>query len=132
MQALNWPAIVLAAIGSFLLGGPWYSKKVFGALWGREAGQTAAPSRPKHPAKVFAVSFVFSLVAATAFAWWLGPQPTLATALGRGLIAGACFVATSFGINYQFAGRSTRLWLIDGGYHAAQFAIYGLVIGLWR
>ena len=53
-------------------------------------------------------------------------------ALCQGLLVGAGFVAMSFGINYQFANRSTTLWLIDGGYHTVQFAIYGLILGLWR
>jgi len=44
----------------------------------------------------------------------------------------AAIVAASFGINYQFANRRTVLWLIDGGYHSAQFTIYGLILGLWR
>jgi hypothetical protein len=78
------------------------------------------------------VSFALALVAAAAFAWWLGPQPPLVSALGKGLIAGACFVAASFGINYQFANRRMLLWLIDGGYHTAQFLLFGLVLGLWH
>ena len=40
--------------------------------------------------------------------------------------------AKVFGINYQFAQRSFKLWLIDGGYHTAQFLIFGLVLGLWH
>ena len=66
------------------------------------------------------------------FAWWLGPAPVLSEALVYGLSAGLCLVATSFGINYQFANRSTLLLLIDGGYHTAQFTLYGLVLGLWH
>jgi len=50
----------------------------------------------------------------------------------RGFGAGLCWVATSFGINYLFAGRSLKLWLIDGGYHTLQFTLYGLVLGLWH
>jgi hypothetical protein len=41
------------------------------------------------------------------------------------------FVATSFGINYQFADRTLALWVIDGGYHVAQFALFGVVLGVW-
>ena len=41
------------------------------------------------------------------------------------------WVAASFGINYQFAQRSFRLWLIDGGYHTAQFLLFGVIFGLW-
>jgi hypothetical protein len=44
----------------------------------------------------------------------------------------AVIVAASFGINYKFANRPTVMWLIDGGYHAVQFTIYGAILGLWR
>jgi hypothetical protein len=53
-------------------------------------------------------------------------------ALVRGLVVGAGFVATSLGINYQFAARKNVLWAIDGGYHVLQFLLYGLVFGLLR
>jgi hypothetical protein len=49
----------------------------------------------------------------------------------HGALVGAGFVATSFGINYAFAQRSLKLWLIDGGYHLLQFTLYGLILGLW-
>jgi hypothetical protein len=32
----------------------------------------------------------------------------------------------------SFANRSALLWLIDGGYHTAQFVLFGLIIGLWH
>jgi len=56
----------------------------------------------------------------------------LETALKAGLLAGFGIAATSFGINYQFAQRSFKLWLIDGGYHTAQFLLFGLILGLWH
>ncbi len=46
-----------------------------------------------------------------------------------GALVGAGFVAASFGINYQFAQRTFKLWLIDGGYHAVQFLLFGLIFG---
>jgi len=53
-------------------------------------------------------------------------------AVSRGLVFGLGIVAASFGINYSFASRSPRLWLIDGGYHATQFVLFGMVLGLWH
>ncbi|MEK6374994.1 MAG: DUF1761 domain-containing protein [Acidobacteriota bacterium] len=133
---VNWCAVIVAAGSSFLLGGLWYAKPVFGRLWGREAGMLPAdgemPKGPKHPTRVFIASFIFSLIAAWAFAFLLGPNPPLGDALRMGFLAGACFVATSFGINYQFANRSALMWLIDGGYHLVQFLLFGLVLGLWH
>ena len=127
---MNIWAVVVAAVSSFLLGGLWYSPVLFGGFWNAENGGVKKQSG--HPAKVFGVAFLFSLVAAACFATWLGNAPPLETALKAGALAGAGFVATSFGINYQFAQRSFKLWLIDGGYHAAQFVLFGLILGLWH
>ena len=129
MEGINVFAVLVAAASSFVLGGLWYSPMLFGRLWNREAGQEPAVG---HPAKVFTLSFIFALVAAGAFASWLGPKPPLAHAVTRGAIADGCLVAASFGINYQFANRSALLWLIDGGYHVSRFVLFGLVLGLWH
>ena len=126
---MNPWAVLLAAVSSFLLGGLWYSPLLFGRIWNAENG---APTQSGHPAKVFGISFVFSVIAAAAFAAWLGSSPSLESALKAGVLVGFGFVAASFGINYQFAQRSFKLWLIDGGYHTTQFVLFGLVFGLWH
>lgn len=126
---MNMLAVVLAAVSSFALGGLWYSPLLFGQSWNAENG--GEPQRG-HPAKVFGLSFLFSLIAAWCFAYWLGPAPLLSAALLAGILAGGGFVAASFGINYQFAQRSFKLWLIDGGYHIAQFMLFAVIIGSWH
>lgn len=47
-------------------------------------------------------------------------------------LVGVAFVAASFGIHDPFASRSVNLWLIDGGYHAVLFTLFGVVLGLWH
>ena len=51
MAEINWWAVLVAAFGSFLLGGPWYSKALFLNAWQREAGDTRVPGADKHPAR---------------------------------------------------------------------------------
>lgn len=131
MNGINLWAVILAAALSFALGGVWYSRAMFESLWIKHARDPRRPGSG-HPAAVFGLSFAFALIAALAFAYWLGPNPPLATAVLQGLLVGSCFVAASFGINYQFANRGWVLWLIDGGYHTVQFVIFGLVLGLWH
>ena len=131
MPQVNLLAVLVAALSSFLLGGLWYSDALFGKAWRREAGDQRVAGQG-HPAKVFGLSFVYALVAAFAYAWLVPAPDGAAAALCQGLLVGAGMVAASFGINYQFAANSTRLWLIDGGYHTVQFALYGLILGLWR
>jgi hypothetical protein len=130
MTGLNLWAVVAAAASAFLLGGIWYGP-LFKHVWCREAGVDPDKSNG-HPAMVFGGAFVLSLIAALVFALFLGPAPALPFALGAGFAAGLAWVAASFGINYLFAGRSLKLWLIDGGYHTLQFALYGLILGLWH
>ena len=130
MEGINLWAVLAAAASAFLLGGLWYGP-LFKHAWCREAG--VSPDKPNgHPARVFGGAFVLSLIAAAVFAMFLGPKPALGFAVGAGFAAGLGWVATSFGINYLFAGRSLKLWLIDGGYHTFQFALYGLILGLWH
>jgi hypothetical protein len=130
MGGVNIWAVLVAAASSFLLGGLWYSKALFGPAWGRAAGMPIEGKHP-HAARVFGVSFVFALIAAAAFGRWLGPNPTLGSALLSALIAGLGFVGACFGINYQFADRKPMMWLIDSGYHTAQFMLFGIVFALW-
>ena len=130
MPALNWLAVVAAAVSAFVLGGIWYGP-LFKHTWCREAG-IDPDAKPGHPARVFGTAFVAALFAAFTFAWFLGPQPEVHKAVHAGLMVGVAFVAMSFAINYAFAQRSLKLWLIDGGYHTLQFVLYGLILGVWH
>ena len=126
MNGINLWAVLVAVIASGVLGALWYSPALFLKPWIRAAGR-----EPQQSPAVYAITFLSALLAAGTFAWWLGPQPSLSSALLHGLIAGFCFVAASLGLNYAFAGRGLTLWLIDGGFHIARFLLFGLVLGLW-
>ncbi len=128
---INIWAVLVAATSSFVLGGIWYSPLLFLKPWNAAMNRSDADEQP-HPARVFGLSFAFALLSAYLFASLLGPAPDLRYALHMGLIVGLGFVAASFGINYQFANRPLSALLIDGGYHTGQFALYGVVLGLWH
>lgn len=141
MSDFNVPAAVTAGVLGFFVGGAWYSKLLFGPAWGRANGYVDAAGnlRPevaaaaKHPARAFAIAIPFSIVASCVFAWLLGPNPALGFALQRALLFTGGFVATCFGINYQFCiDRSMVSWAVDAGYHVAQFLVFALVLGLWH
>jgi hypothetical protein len=129
-----WAALV-AAVSSFVLGGLWYSPLLFGKAWQKEANAGTSGVRGARggpPARAFGLSFAFAMLGAVLFALWLGPKPTLLHAITAGAMAGFGFVAVALGINYQFANRSFRLYLIDGGYHSLQFMLFGVILGLWH
>lgn len=122
----------VSAASSFALGGFWYSPLLFLKPWmqaNAASGSLEAPGA-KHPARVFGISFLFSLLASFGFGLLVGEHPGIGHGLHVGLVAGLRLVDTSFGINYQFSNRSIALWLIDAGYHLCQFLVFGLVYGL--
>ena len=130
MPEINWIAVIVAAVASFALGGLWYSPVLFGKVWQREAGISDEKLKQGNMVKIFGLSLVLSLLAAWNFANFLGPRPSIVFGTAVGASAGLLWVASSFGINYLFERKSFKLFLINGGYHTAQFAIIGLVLAL--
>jgi hypothetical protein len=130
MPEINWIAVIVAAVGSFLLGGLWYSPALFGKAWQREAGVTDDQLKNGNMAKIFGLALLLCLLASWMFATFLGPRPSLALGFGAGFSAGLFWVTASFGINYLFERRSLKLFFINGGYHTLQFTLIGGVISL--
>lgn len=117
---------LIATASTFVLGFLWYGPLLFHRAWCRANG-VPEDHQAGHPARVFGVSFVFAAIAAAAYVHLLGFSDDILRSTALGAATGFGFAATSFGINYQFAGRSFKLFLIDGGYHTLQFALYGLI-----
>lgn len=132
IQNLNVWAILAGTISAFVLGGIWYSPPIFGKVWMREAGIKDPKMKKGHSVMVYSLSFILCLIAAAVFAFILGPDPMLELAIATGAVIGLCFVATSYGINYLFSGKSLKLFLIDAGYHVVKFVLFGLIMGLWH
>ena len=128
-SGINYWAVLVAAISSFLLGGLWYSGALLGEVWQRETG---VDMQQGHPGRTFGLSFVLALTSALVFAMFLGPAPGFGFAAAAGFMAGLFWVASSFGINYLFEQKSLKLWLVSGGYHTVQFTLYGVILGLWH
>jgi hypothetical protein len=126
---VNFLACAVAALLTFVVGGPWYSKGVFGSRWNREAGLD--PNRKgKHPAIVFGLAYLCAFAAAIVLAALMGDVPP-SIAVHIGAAVGLGIAAGSFGINYAFGGRSLVLWLIDAGYNTLLFILMAAVISYW-
>jgi len=130
MSQINYFAVVAAAISAFVLGGIWYA--VFKKAWMSASGVTEDNMQQGHPAKVFGISFIWSLLGAYVFAMFLGPVPAFGFATAAGFAAGLFWVAGSFAINYQFEQKPFKLLLVNGGYHTVQYTLYGAILGLWH
>ena len=126
---INVWAVLAATAASFVLGGLWYSKLLFGTVWLRETGIDEANANPS--VKIFGLTIFFTLIMAAALSWMLGPYPSVLEGIRTGLVVGIAFVACSFGVNYQFSQRGGKLLAIDSGFNIVQFLIMGVILGLW-
>lgn len=133
LSALNWLAIAVATMSAFALGGVWYGP-VFGKAWQRLSDLSDEDLQRDHPAKIFGGAFLLTLVMATALALLLQlhPAPDLDTGLSAGTLLGVTLIAASQGINFLFARKPLKLWLIESGYMVLLMALMGAIIGAWR
>mgnify|MGYP006277677953 CR=1 FL=1 len=132
MSALNFWAIGVAAISSFVIGALWYSPLLFGKIWQREAKLSDEAIANSNMVKTFGLTFLLSLIIAFNLAAFIGPTGTLSFGLFAGAAAGMGWVATALGILYLFEQQSLKLWLINSGYHAVTFTIMGGILGAWH
>ncbi len=131
--AINWWAVLVAAVSNFVIGGLWYSPILFGKAWMR-ANDFAPEDLHRHsPAVVFGVSFLFCLVMAANLAAFLDdPATTLSWGVTAGVLAGLGWVTLGLGVVALFEHRKWSYLLVNGGYLTVSFAVMGAILGGWR
>lgn len=132
-EYINIPAVIVAAVLPFLLGGLWYSPILFGKVWMKENGFTDEDLDKGSQAKIFGLSFLFFLVMSGNLAAFLAtPETDLPFGILAGFLAGFGWVALSIGVVALFEMRSWKYTLINGGYMVVAFVLMGTVLGIWR
>ena len=131
MADVNWLAVIVATVATFVLGGLWYGP-LFGKLWMRASGMTDEELKRGNPGKIFGVSFVLQLIAAIVLAMFIGPEATPAFATMAGMSVGLFWVGMGFGVVYLFEHRPFAHWAVNAGYQTVAFTMMGAILGLWR
>lgn len=129
MANINWLAVVVAAVSTFVLGGLWYGPLV-GKAWMRATGMTEEELGGAM-GRIFAGAFLLQLLTAFALAMFIGSDAGLSFGVFAGFMAGALFVATALGVVYLFERRSFALWAIDATYQILAFTLMGAILGAW-
>ena len=130
-MALNWLAVIAAALSSFVFGGLWYGA-LFDKVWMKAAGVSPEQVKNGNKAVIFGGTFVLALITSATFAIFLGPTIDATTGALYGFTAGLCWVTTSLGSTYLFEHKPLSLFLINGGYRTLQFTLIGLILGAWH
>ena len=129
---LNYLALLVAALSTFLIGGLWYSPAVFGKAWMRENGFTEESMKGGNMIKIFGVSFLLAIISAINLAMFMGPESNPTMGALWGFLAGAGWVATFVGTYYLFERRSFTLFLINAGYSIVALTIMGAILAAWK
>ncbi len=61
---INWLAVLVAGISSFVVGGIWYSPGLFGKAWMRENNLIEDDIKKGNKGKIFGFTAIFSLIMA--------------------------------------------------------------------
>jgi Protein of unknown function (DUF1761) len=129
---MNWLAICVAAIASFLFGALWYG--LLGKQWSAALGKSPEDFKGPSP-----LPFIISAISLFVMAWvlagvigHLGPgHVTLRSGLISAAFVWVGFVATVLATNNGFQGAKMSLTLIDAGHWLCVLLIQGAIIGLF-
>jgi hypothetical protein len=129
---INYPAVIVAAIISFLFGGMWYG--LLSRPWLAAIGKTEEELKRAGP---LVVPMVIAAAALLVMAYilagvigHLGPgQVTAKNGLVSAFFVWLGFIATTLLVNDSFQGANRLLTAIDAGHWLGVLLIQGAVIG---
>lgn len=127
---LNWLAIFVAALSTFLIGGIWYT--VFKKRWMTVNNFTESYLAERKLPVVFGLSFFFSFIMAFNLAMFIGAEADISYGMTAGFFAGFGWVFFSLAIISLFEKRSLAYILINGGYMTIAFIVMGAILGGWH
>jgi len=127
---INWPAVVVLTVFSFILGAIWHSL-LFNKAWKEDSMSAYNSENRGNPGILFGLTGVSHLVAVIALAILIGHNSTAVCGLLYGLTVSVAWISTSIGVTYLFVGRSFRLFLIDAGFYVVFYTIAGLILAIW-
>ncbi len=129
---INWPAVLVAALSSFVIGGIWYNPKVFGTAWMKDSNLSQEQIEKSNMAKTFGFTALFSLIASANLAAFLA-EPAVTTSWGAtaGFLAGI-WTFGAIATHSIFEQKSWRHIFINGGYSILSLIVMGAILGAWR
>jgi uncharacterized protein DUF1761 len=133
MSTVNWLAILVAGISSFVVGGIWYSPGLFGKAWMKDNNFTEESIKKGNKGKIFGFTFIFSLVMAANLGMFLNDPAKIDLSMGAlyGFLAGV-WTFCAIAIHSLFELKPWRLILINGFYSVVSLTLMGAIIGVWR
>ncbi|MFN8256123.1 MAG: DUF1761 domain-containing protein [Bacteroidales bacterium] len=128
ISQINWLAVLVMTILSFIIGFLWHQSFLFGKLW-------KAENRYDMEKKINA-PLIFGGTALMHFTAFAGLSALVSGAgagegFRTGLLVSVLWILPAMTGTYLFANRSLKLLAIDAGMYIVLFALAGLLFGIW-
>jgi hypothetical protein len=134
LQNLDYLAVAIATITSYVLGFIWYHWAVFGEAWANALDLTKEQAdKTEGLGGAFAISLVSGLIK-TIFLALLMSATNRSGAIGGaffGVVVATVFTVTSIGYYNGFARTPSKLTLINSAHSAIELALIGAVIAIF-
>ena len=130
---VNYLAVIVAGVVSWILGALWYSPILFGKAWQKELGFTDEYLKKGNMPLIFGSSLILMIIMAFGVVPVIKAHPEITWSHGffHGAMIGLLFAAASMGINYLYQRKSIKLFLIDASYQVLFLGIAGMILALW-
>lgn len=131
-QSINYLAVALATVTSYVLGFVWYHWVVFGEAWANAIGITKEEAdNTEGLGGAFAMSLVSGLMKALLVALLLSAT-NISGVLGGAALGAAIAIAftfTSIGYYNGFARTSPKLTFINSAHSVVELTLMGAIVG---
>ncbi len=135
LQNLNYIAVAVASIASYILGFVWYHWAVFGRAWANALGLSREEADNNEClGGAFAISLVSGLSKTLLIALLLSALNISGVLSGAffGAALAIVFTATSLGYYNGFARTSVKLTFINSAHSVAELALLGAIIAAFN
>lgn len=132
---MNWLAILIGAVGYFLLGAIWYSPVLFAKKWQEYVNMDmTSPDAKKGMGQIMIISFILMFVCVLGIAILVARLDLhgIASGIKLGILTGVCFSGTAIHIVYLYEKKPLGLHLINALYNVAGNIIAAIIICCWR
>jgi energy-converting hydrogenase Eha subunit A len=128
---LNWVAILVAAIASFIFEALWFSAFMTGWLEGIGRTKEWLLASGMNPAVQYVIAILCSIIAAAVLSICI--QTSGKQTARRGVLCAVViwfgFIATSWAKAYIFEVRTLKIYAIYNGYYLIDLILMGAIVG---
>lgn len=134
-QGLNYLAITIATVATYLLGFVWYHWAVFGQAWANSLGYTKDEAdNTEGLGGAFVMSLLSGLLKTVCVAWLMAVINLTSILSGAmfGFVMAIAFILTSLGYYNGFARTPSKLTFINAAHGVVELVVIGAIIGAFN